>query len=95
MKKQKRDLFAIKGPILEKLNLYFAYSSEEDAVRQAKRLKMNYKKYKKTYNSKRAVVGGKKVYKQVEIVENERKWEIWLGTPYYSKPKKIKNVQIL
>jgi len=95
MKNNKRDLFSIKGPLLEKLQLYFAYSSEEDAVRQAERLKMTYKKYKKIYNSKRRVVGGKKVYKQVEVVENQGKWEIWLGSPYYSQPKKIKNVQVL
>ena len=94
MKKQKRELFAIKGPVLQKLILYFAYSSKEDALRQSQRLKMNFKKYKKTYNSKRAV-GGKKVYKEVEVVENDKKWEIWVGTPYYSKPKKRKNVQIL
>ena len=49
MKNNKRDLFVMKGPVLEKLKLYFAYSSQEDAIRQAKRLKMNYKKYKKTY----------------------------------------------
>jgi hypothetical protein len=95
MKKNKRDLFVIKGPVLEKLNLYFAYSSEDDAIRQAERLKMNYKKYKKTYNSKRRVGGSKKVYKQVEVVENEGKWEIWVGLPYYSTAKKRKNVQVL
>ena len=95
MKNNRRDLFVIKGPLLEKLNLYFAYSSEEDAFRQAERLKMNYKTNKKKYKSKKAIVGGKKVYKQVEVVKNERKWEVWLGSPYYSQPKKIKNVQIL
>lgn len=95
MKKNKIDLFAIKGSRLEKLNLYFAYSSKEDALRQAERLKMNYKKYKKTYDKKRAVGSKKKVYQEVEVVENERKWEIWVGTPYYSKPKKRKNVQVL
>jgi hypothetical protein len=95
MKNNKRDLFVMKGPDLDKLQLYFAYSSSEDALRQAERLKMNYKMYKKTYNSKRAIVGGKKVYKYVEVVENNGKWEIWLGSPYYSKPKKRKNVQVL
>jgi hypothetical protein len=95
MKNKKRDLFAIKGPALEKLHLYFSYSSKEDAIQKSERLKMNFNKYKKTYKSKRAVVvGGEKVYKDVEIVENNRKWEIWLGSPYYSKPKKIKNVQV-